>query len=357
MTGISQCQDTLNFGVAASPLSVAERASCLKDPRYLTWRMMTLKLNYKGNQQWYRTDSYWDRAAFQMGSSWGPGAKLSTHFMSNNDNNGLTDLGKTYVFALGDGSGFALHHLAFDTYAPSDHTVPGVGTNVIVNEKASYTNTFPNQYSMDFCAATNLEVAGSASTEDFTDAVKAWTDGYYMRSTISMKQQHAGDTDSWQGTCLVYYTSQYVQDNTEGSLCHVVLHDSTATAGPQDFGSSSVIHVPAASWYPPQREGSVSPAGLALTDDKYGITYTPNVVVANVLTVGYYASAFWYQPVSASEYDTMKRYGRGDLIAAYCMQGSGSTSYFQQHTEPMALTGAMVLIAGTAVLASTVMAI
>lgn len=187
--------------------------------------------------------------------------------------------------------------------------------------------------------------------------VKAYTDGYYMRSTISMKQQLVGASDSWQGTCLVYYTSQYVQDNTEGTLCHVVSHDSTATAGPQDFGSQNVIHIPAATWAPPQKEASVAPTGLAITDDKYGLTYSPSTGVANVLTVGYYGSAFWYQPATASTYASVKRYGRGDLIAAYCIQGSGSTSYFQQHTEPMALTGAMALIAGTAVLASTAMAI
>lgn len=64
MTGIPQCQNPLNFitlrNTVAGYLSAAERINCMKDPRYLTWRMMTVKMSYTGSQDWYRTDSHWD---------------------------------------------------------------------------------------------------------------------------------------------------------------------------------------------------------------------------------------------------------------------------------------------------------
>lgn len=60
MTGISQCQDTVDYATAYDQLSVAERSNCMKDPRYLTWRMMTVKVAYAGALDWYRTDSHWD---------------------------------------------------------------------------------------------------------------------------------------------------------------------------------------------------------------------------------------------------------------------------------------------------------
>lgn len=363
MTGISQCAATNDHAVAEAPLSAAERATCLADPRYLTWRMMTLKVNYKGGLQWYRTDSYWDGGSFQAASTWGPGLKLSTHITSNNDNNGLTDLGKTYVFAMGDGSGVTLHHLAFSggvaaSISPTDFTTPGTGANVFVTERSkSYTTKFPDQYSMDFCSETNLEIAGSATTEGFVDAVAAFTDGYYMKSTMAMHQQHAGGVDSWTGTCVLYYSSEYVQDNTHGSVCHVVTHDASTTAGPTDFGSSILIHVTSATWYPPQKEGSVTPSGNLVQGDKYGLVALPAAVTGHVLRAGYYASVKWYQPVSASDYIAVARYGRGDRVAAYCMQGQGSTSYFQQHGTPVTLASGMALIAGTSLLYSTMIAL
>jgi hypothetical protein len=66
MTGIAACSATNDHAVpvVGAPLTAAERATCLTDPRYLTWRMMTVKINYAGGLQWYRTDSYWDSASF-----------------------------------------------------------------------------------------------------------------------------------------------------------------------------------------------------------------------------------------------------------------------------------------------------
>lgn len=159
--------------------------------------------------------------------------------------------------------------------------------------------------------------------------MKAFSDGYYATSTIALAQQFAGGSDSWQGTCIVYYTSELVRDVTDGSLCHVVLHDAIVTAGPQDFGSSLLMHVTAATWSPPQREGSLTPAGSTLTDAKYGLVHVPSAETKDVLTEGYYASTTWFQPVPSTAYASMRRYGRGDMVTAYCVQGAGSTSYFQ----------------------------
>lgn len=60
MTGISNCVNTLNYANLLDPLTTAERTNCLQDPRYLTWRMMTVKVSYLGAMDWYRTDSHWD---------------------------------------------------------------------------------------------------------------------------------------------------------------------------------------------------------------------------------------------------------------------------------------------------------
>lgn len=86
---------------------------------------MTVRLMYNGAQSWYRTDSYWDNTSAIIGSTWGPGIKLSTNIASSQDNNGTTNLGKTYVFALGDGSGFSLNHLTYNTVLPTTNTIPG----------------------------------------------------------------------------------------------------------------------------------------------------------------------------------------------------------------------------------------
>lgn len=204
---------------------------------------MTVKVNYLGGLVWYRTDSYWDGTAFEAGSTWGPGIKLSAHYVTSKDNNGTANLGKTYVFAMGDGSGVALHHLTYDTYAPTTFTTAGTGTNNVVSGVDSFTNTFPNLYSMDYCSTTNIKLSGTGNTEDLTAEVKAWSDGYKMTSTISMQMIIAGGKDGWRGTCLVYYTDDNIMDSTEGTVCHVHVHETLITAGPMDFGASYLVHI------------------------------------------------------------------------------------------------------------------
>lgn len=101
MTGISQCI-WANTNVV---LSAANSKTCLNDPRYLTWRMMNIKFLYAGTLSWWRVDSFWDVNSSVVASSWGPGISLSANYISQGDNNGTTDLGKTYVFAMYDGTG------------------------------------------------------------------------------------------------------------------------------------------------------------------------------------------------------------------------------------------------------------
>lgn len=134
------------YTYAAHNLTTTERATCLKDPRYLTWRMMTVKVAYDGTLTWYRTDSHWDVSSTIIGSTWGPGIAMSTHFASENDNNGTTDLGKTYVFAFGDGSGISLNHLAYTTTVPTSNTTAGTGTNNVVGSPTAFSSAHPNLY-------------------------------------------------------------------------------------------------------------------------------------------------------------------------------------------------------------------
>jgi len=151
MTGISQCRYTNDYAAArnVSMLSTSERANCLTDPRYLTWRMMTIKISYVGAQDWYRTDSHWDVASFIISSTWGPGIQLSTHPASEKDNNGVgtdDDVGKTYVFAIGDGSGISINHLSYDAVSPTINSTVGTGSNNIVSSPSAFSSEWPNEY-------------------------------------------------------------------------------------------------------------------------------------------------------------------------------------------------------------------
>jgi hypothetical protein len=212
MTGISTCTEDLSWpraddNVALKHLSETEIADCLKDPRYLTWRMMTIRTDYDGTKAWYRTDSHWDQAALVVGSSMGPGIKLSTHWLTDSDNNGTADLGKTYVFALGDASGISLNHLTYATTSPATNTSGGTGTNSLVDAPASFSNTHPDLYQLNYCSSTNLLLEGTTDTSPLATDVTAFSDGYLLKTTMVLDTLYAGALASWRGTCLVYYSS------------------------------------------------------------------------------------------------------------------------------------------------------
>merc|ERR1711957_817398 len=112
MTGIAQCGNNVTTRVQTSLstlLTLAEHAACMADPRYLTWRLMTISMEYDGSINWARTDSFWDPSAMVIASSWGPmhGPGVNAgHWWSGADNTIVaattTDAGKPYVFALSD---------------------------------------------------------------------------------------------------------------------------------------------------------------------------------------------------------------------------------------------------------------
>jgi len=62
-----------------------------------------------------------------------------------------------------------------------------------------------------------------------------------------------------------------------------------------------------------------------------------------MFTLGYYSSVSWYQPKYASSYSLVARYGKDDYVGAYCMQGSGSNSYFSAPAASVKLTGAVYM--------------
>jgi len=167
-TGISNCV-TRSSATALTILdnvSATESADCMNDPRYMTWRVMTIRLKIDGTQSWYRTDSYWNSACTKYSSTWGPGIIMSTTILPTSpvDNNGTTDLGKTFVFAYGDGSGIQFNHLSFSTSPPTGNTSAGSGTNSMSSAPASYTNMSPNMVSENWCISSDLLLAGTTDT-------------------------------------------------------------------------------------------------------------------------------------------------------------------------------------------------
>lgn len=77
-------------------------------------------------------------------------------------------------------------------------------------------------YSQNFCSTTNLLLEGITDVSSLATTVTAYSDGYLAKSTISLDTIFTGAMAGWRGTCFVFYTSQYVQNATNGSVCHVV---------------------------------------------------------------------------------------------------------------------------------------
>lgn len=305
-----------------------------------------MRLTIAGAQSWYRVDSYWNSAKTAFSSSWGPGLEMSAHWVSGNDNNGATNKGKTFVFAYGDGSGVQLNHIAFASSPPTGNSSAGTVGTVLTTAPTAYTNSFPTMVSNNYCAASNLLLAATPTTTTLDATVSAYSDGYRATLTISLETFLAGAAGGWRGVCMVYFSSEYVQANTNGSVCFAATQSTAGGAGPRDFGSGTLMHVPSATWQPPTTSAGVAPSGVALTGGKYGLTYAPSAVTQNIYTSGYYASVAWYQPKYGSSYSDIARFGKDDYVGAFCMQGSGSTSHFSAPNSAIKLTGAYHLAAG-----------
>lgn len=194
----------------------------------------------------------WSRDGTILASSWGPGTVNSGHLASSNDNSNITtaDDGMGYVFALWNGSGISLSHLAGGTaklVAPTANTTAGTGANALTTAKATFTNSFPDRVndSQNFCSSTNLLLSGLADTSALASTITAYSDGYLATVTMALDWFQAGAAGGWRGVCMVYYTSQYIQDDTNGAVCMAAVQ---ATTGPNDLSGVFLIHVPAATW-------------------------------------------------------------------------------------------------------------
>jgi len=142
-------------------------------------------------------------------------------------------------------------------------------------------------------------------------------------------------------------------DNTNGAICHVATQAADNIYG---VAAQYLMHVPQNTWAPPSKSASVAPSSTALTDAKYSVTYDPTSATANVYYAGHYISVWWYQPKYASSYTLVARYGKSNYVGAYCMWGTGSTSWFSPPASGVLLTGAATLAASAVVLGSTVLA-
>jgi hypothetical protein len=258
LTGIPQCGVSLADGTTA--LSTAENTACLADPRLNTWRQVTWRIEYDGTQLWYRTDSYWNSSSYIASSTWGPGIKLSANYASTTDNNGTTNVAKTFVWAVADGSGVQLAHLTYATVSPTSNTSNGQGTNTnFTPDKATYSNSSPDLFQENVCSSSNLLLEALADTSGLASAITEYSDGYKAAITITLESQLNGALGGWSGACMVLYQSQYVQDNTNGALCVLAQQSTASGAGPTDFGGVYLVHVPSATWAPPAKSGTINP--------------------------------------------------------------------------------------------------
>lgn len=66
------------------------------------------------------------------------------------------------------------------------------------------------------------------------------------------------------------------------------------------------------------------------------------------MTSTYFSTLSWYQPKVATEYSLLQRYGKSDKVGVYCMQGSGTTTYFSPPEEVLSLQGGLALATGVA---------
>lgn len=318
---------------------------------------MTAKFTFLGAIEWYRTDSYWNSASTQFCSTMGTGVILSASLHTDVDNyivtTDTTYGGRTFVFAYGDGSGVQMNHLSLQTATPSDNNSKPTTTSTLVTAPTSYTNARPGRFSDNLCISSFVNLEGTADTSGLTDTITAWSDGYKATTVLELDWLLPGALGGWAGVCIVYYSSQYVQDATTGAVCHSASVSSGAGAGPSDFNENSLMHLTTTNWQPPAMSAAVTPTSSQISGGKYELTFTPTAATVGLYTEGFYASAKWYQPKYASSYDGIARYGKDDYVGVYCMQGAAATTYFRApDTGSVKLAGAVSLAAGILALGS-----
>ena len=200
---------------------------------------------------------------------------------------------------------------------PTSNTTGGTGSNTLTLSPTAFTTVYPNRVDANYCSDTNMLLSGISDTSTLGATVTAFSDGYQATISMALDWVQAGAQGGWRGVCLVAYTSQFVQDSANGSICMTAIQ-ATGTGMGSDLSGVYLVHIPQSTWLPPAASSAVSPASLALTDAKYGVVAAP-AGTSYVFTGGFYASVAWYQPKFASTYADITRYGKEDYVGAYCM--------------------------------------
>jgi len=177
---------------------------------------------------------------------------MSTHMISAADNSiatsGGTGTGMTFVFAYADGSGVQLNHIAYNVGPHSTNSTSGSGTNNLTTSPTEFTMLFPNRSSDNYCSSSNLKLAGTSDTSSLSSTITAYSDGYSATLTLELETLLTGASGGWRGVCMVYYSSQYVMDNTNGAMCYAAQQNTNTGSGPTDYGAGYLMNVASATW-------------------------------------------------------------------------------------------------------------
>lgn len=175
-TGASQCVTDVSTYTATVIVSLTdvEAAACMLDPRYMTWRAMTVKIDFNAAAaDWWRVDSYWNSSSTSFASTWGTGLVIGPHFFSGTDNfvSSGTSLGKTFVFAYSDGSGIQMNHISFGWTVPTANNSKGTTGNALVSAPSTFSNAAPARSSDNLCLSSHLNLEGTADTSGLGDTI------------------------------------------------------------------------------------------------------------------------------------------------------------------------------------------
>jgi hypothetical protein len=141
-----------------------------------------------------------------------------------------------------------MNHISYGYAYPTTNASAGTTGNLLVSAPGSYTNASPNKFDQNICLTMHLNIVGTPDTSGLGDTITAFSDGYKATTTLELDYILPGARGGWRGICLVYYSSQYVMDNTNGSVCHLAAVSSTTADGPNDFGASTLQHVQSTNW-------------------------------------------------------------------------------------------------------------
>jgi len=162
---------------------------------------------------------------------------MSSSFVDNSASSTSASLGRTFVFAYGDGSGIQLNHISFNSGPPTSNSTAGAGTNTLTSAPSTYSYSSPTMVSENYCFTTVLELVGTTDTSGLSSTITTYSDGYKAVLALNLEMILTGAQGGWRGVCIVKFSSQYMQDNTNGALCVSATQSTTAGHGPTDLGS------------------------------------------------------------------------------------------------------------------------